>query len=112
VIQQPFGQSELRDMIGAALAQPPDAVPRAVVTQGKTVFQYLGKLDRPRQIGFASGTSRTIYDFRSRRVQIDGASWRRAEDLQPDAIPRLQQLVHTWERMMLARAAAGRTPDR
>ena len=106
-VEQPFGQSDLRDAVDAALAAGPEAgPPRLVDRPGKQVFQYLGRIERPRQIAFADATSRMIYDFRTRRVQIAGA-WTRPEALTGQHASDFLRLITTWERMVQARAAAG-----
>jgi glucan phosphoethanolaminetransferase (alkaline phosphatase superfamily) len=107
IVEQPFGQSDLRDAVDAALAAGPNAgAPRLVDRPGKQVFQYLGRIERPRQIAFADATSRVIYDFRTRRVQIAGA-WTRPEALTGPLASDFLRLITTWERMVQARAAAG-----
>jgi hypothetical protein len=112
VITEPFGQVELRDAIGVALACEDDAaVPVLIDVPGKTVFQYLGNLDRPRQIGFATGDARLIYDFRSRRFVRSGqTSHQLSAQGEHDDLADFH-LVHAWERMMLAAAEAGPDPD-
>lgn len=112
VIEEPFGQADLRDAIGAALAAPAgDMAPRVVRPAGKQVFQYLGNIDRPREIGFATAETRTIYDFRTQRVRLNDGSWHRPEDLDGQAGARFLELVRLWERMMLARASGARHVD-
>jgi arylsulfatase A-like enzyme len=108
-IGEPFGQVELRDAIGAALSRDPadGDDPRLFPVPGKEVFQYLGNIHRPRQIALASGDGRLIYDFRSRLVHMPGGAVHRASGLDGDAPVPFLQLVHYWERMMLARAAGG-----
>jgi hypothetical protein len=113
-IGEPFGQSELRDAIGSALAIGPSAQGSARLSRpdGKRVFQYLGTIDRPRQIAFVTSTGRTIYDFRTRQVALSDGKWQRPETLQGDAAAQFVTLVQFWERMMLARAANGTSPAR
>ncbi len=106
-IGEPVGQADLRDAIGAALSMEPSdtPIPRLSKPPGKVVLQYLGNIDRPRQIAFATGSSRTIYDFRRHRVLVGGTSaWREPDELEGDERAQLLRLVHYWERMMLARA--------
>ena len=110
-IEEPFGQIELRGAIGRALSAPASAgTPQVVPRAGKKVFQYLGNLDRPRQIAFAEGASRTIYDFRTRQVQT-GGTWRDPNSLGPEASRILLELVRFWERVVLARGNVQRGPD-
>ena len=103
-IAEPFGQADLRGAIDAALSRDWNdgtARPRVFSQPGKAVFQYLGNIHRPRQIGFATGRGRVIYDFRDRRViEDDGREARVSSDVTGEAL----RLVHAWERMMLARA--------
>jgi hypothetical protein len=81
------------------------------------VFQYLGRIERPRQIAFADAASRMIYDFRTRRVQVSGGAWMRPEVLTGQPASDFLHLITTWERMVQARAAAAAdrsssSPDR
>jgi hypothetical protein len=104
VIEQPFGQADLRDAIGGALSgDSPDAPPRVVVRADKTVFQYLGTLERPRQVGLRGVETHLVYDFRSNQVRSAGALWERAENARADVAERMTALIQLWERMVLAR---------
>jgi hypothetical protein len=67
------------------------------------VFQYLGSIHRPAQIGFAGLDTRFTYDFRSRAVRAGRSPWRRVEDLSAEEAATCLKLVRTWERMMIAR---------
>ena len=105
-IHEPFGQVDLRDAIGTALTTSGDlegSAPRLVGSPGKVVLQYLGSIDRPRQIAFADGAARTLYDFRDRRATRRDGTAVRAEALQGAGAETLLRLVHFWERVMLAR---------
>lgn len=94
-VVEPFGQVDLRDTLDAAMRTDPmaDRRPRIRQDPSKTVLQYLGNLDRPRQLGWVTGGSRVLYDFRDRQVIGPAAQ--------------VTELVHIWERMLLARAASG-----
>jgi arylsulfatase A-like enzyme len=106
-IEQPFGQADLRDTIGNALARAPGAPPEITVNETKTVFQYLGRIDRPRQIAFASGRTRMIYDFRTALFrESDTEPWQSPPTLQGAAREHFTELVRLWERMVLARSTA------
>jgi hypothetical protein len=107
--QEPFGQSELRDAIGDAL-RADDFSGRAIASENpsKLVFQYLGNLDRPRQIAFTGpGGARAVFDFRSRKYQDDQLAWTHPEQLPSGASKRFLSLVQFWERMMLAQDGRG-----
>jgi len=105
-VEEPFGQSDLRDALNAAMAQAPGSdAPRLTARADKTVFQYLGRIDRPREIAFANQASRTIYDFRTGRVRIGGGEWTRPGTLDGHDASEFQRLIDTWERMVLARGA-------
>jgi hypothetical protein len=105
VVPEPFAEDDLRDVIDGALRSPADSapVPRLQKVEGRTVFQYLGTLDRPRQIAFLGDAGRTIYDFRNGRVQIGKGPWRRTGDLSGTDRDAFLRLIQTWERMVLAR---------
>lgn len=101
-IGEPFGQVDLRDAIGAALARDPanGSQPRVVAAPGKIVFQYLGGIHRPRQIALTGAEGRTIYDFRDNRVTLPDGTTVRPEALAGPAAGPFLRLVHLWERMM------------
>ena len=108
-IQEPFGQSELRDAIGDALrADDFSGIATASENPSKLVFQYLGNPDRPRQIALTgSRGARAIFDFRSRKYRDDQIAWTHPEQLPPDASKRFLSLVQFWERLMLAQDGRG-----
>lgn len=102
VIEEPFGQVELRDAIGAALSMDSgDQGPTLVQADGKSVFQYLGNINRPRQIGHVLVSGHIIYDFRKGRV-IGATGGGNGAAVHEQAA--FLNLVHGWERLMLARA--------
>lgn len=104
-----MGQAEIRDVIGSALTHPTTA--RQPVLENDpdaAVFQYLGNMDDPAQIALARSTGRTVFDFRMGLVQSEGsAAWRRPEALNGADTLAFEQLVHTWERIVLARNRNG-----
>lgn len=109
VVEEPFGQSDLRDAIARAFAvAAPGAGPQLRQDASKSTFQYLGSIERPVQIALTSITGQVAHDFRTGRVQVDRAGWRRPEALEPDGFRRWRELVHQWERMVLAREQARR----
>ena len=79
---------------------------RSARTAARTVFQYLGLIPRPAQIALTGIDGRIVYDFRDRRARVGSEEWRRPEDLDPDQRSAFLHLIHTWERMMLARRDA------
>lgn len=101
---EPMGQSDLRDAIWAALESPDDGPPSVVRDPSKQVFQYVGSLDVPRQIALRGAHGRVTYSFVDRRARFDEGPWRRVDSLAPDEQRQLLRVVHTWERMRLARA--------
>lgn len=103
---EPVGQAEVRDSLRAALAETPDPneSPLLLRDDGKLVFQYLGTIRRPRQIGFVAGDgSRTIYDFTERRARIRGDRWRDPHELTGTDRLAFLDLVHFWEQITVAR---------
>jgi glucan phosphoethanolaminetransferase (alkaline phosphatase superfamily) len=106
---EPVGQIDLRDALRAALAGPASSDrPSVRRDPDRQVFQYLGTIDDPAQIGLRTLTRRVLYDFRSRRARIGDAPWRRPEELSEADTSELRRLVRFWERMMLARRGHGR----
>jgi hypothetical protein len=94
------------------LSEPEGPVtPVLAASSEKAVFQYLGNLDRPRQIAFRTSTARRIYDFRTRRYQEDDGEWARPEALQGASSERFLELVRFWERMVRASGNLTRSSD-
>ena len=100
---EPFVQSDLRGAIGASLMTPlsQDAAPQVIEDKAREVFQYIGTVERPEQIGFTRLDGRMSYDFRSRKVQVGSGGWVDPSELPAPEAGRFLRLVHTWERLML-----------
>src|SRR5262249_22950471 len=67
-IALPFGQVDLRDEIADALSGmtgPPEMRPAVDSRRHGRVFQYIGTLDKPAEIGIRTSDERIVYDFRS-----------------------------------------------
>jgi hypothetical protein len=103
-IDVPFGQVGLRNAIDEALsgALPLGARASITSTDGR-VFQYLGSLTAPGEIGVLTRDGQTTYDFRTNRVGVWGTT------VSPEALvgqPKQDflDLVRTWERMRLAQS--------
>jgi hypothetical protein len=105
VIEEPFGQADLRDAIGRALEGPDIVGRRPTLSAGSSrrVFQYLGLIERPAQIAWTGLAGRITYDFREGSVRVGDHQWRRPEELNAAEHSDFLNLVQTWERMMLAR---------
>ena len=110
-LEEPFAQADLRDAIHNAfettqpVAKPPSVSPNA----SRRVFQYLGLIERPVQIASTGLTDSIAYDFREGTVRVGHEAWRRPADLDAAQHSDFISLIHTWERMMLARRAAPST---
>jgi hypothetical protein len=73
------------------------------------VFQYLGTLDTPAQIGWMTASGSLTYDFRSERVSIwDAVVSPRDLTGQPKRM--FQELVYTFESILLARRGSPARP--
>ena len=107
IVEEPFGHVSLRRAVGAALRTPATtpALPHLLQSDSSPVFQYLGTVNRPRQIAFRTRADMIIYDFRSRRFQARGRGWVPERELAGDERSKFLDLVRYWERMLLARAA-------
>lgn len=105
VIEEPFGQSELRRAIHSALTELPDESQKPTLRRNpkKQVFQYIGTLERPSQIAMRGLTGRITYDFRANLVQTEGKEWRRPRLLDVSEYTDFQQLVYFWESGLLAK---------
>jgi hypothetical protein len=101
---EPVGQSDIREAMREALVRGEgDRRPtfRECGAEHR-VFQYLGTIDRPRQIAFTSAGGRVIWDFRRYRARIGDGAWQRERDLSPADVEAVHALVHYWERLRLA----------
>jgi hypothetical protein len=67
------------------------------------VFQYLGFIERPAQIAFVTEAGRIAYDIRERKYRSRSGEWRSPERLSDIERRQFLDLVHTWERMVLAK---------
>lgn len=100
----PMGQIDLRDAIGEALARQDTSRPGRIspATDGR-VFQYLGLIDVPSQIGFQLPDGRLVYDFRQNQVRVADGPWLNAGSIDAATSKMYLELVHYWERLVLAR---------
>jgi Sulfatase len=104
-VTMPFGLADVRRMINEALASAVDggSPPVAHVSRSARVFQFLGALETPSQIGWMTTDGSLTYDFRSERIGLwDGAVSNR--DLTGAPKHLFEELVFTWESMLLARS--------
>lgn len=105
---EPLGQGDLRDAITSALAdEAAGTAPAFRRCETAEVFQYLGLMHRPPQIALVSPAGRVTYDFRQHLVRRDDGPWRAPETLDADGREAWLRVVHRWERLRLAQAAAG-----
>ena len=100
-LQEPVGQSDLRGIVRTALSGA--AANGSPAPGPKSVFQYLGTIERPAQIGFVTAAGQIVFDFRENRVRIGKGSWQYPEALSAADRDAFQQLVHTWESYVLSR---------
>lgn len=87
-----YGLDDYRALILSLLAGRPAPPPDG------PVFQYIGTLDRPAQIGTVeTGGRRTVYDFDTGDVRFDDAPPRLYAALPPAARARADALIRLWE---------------
>ncbi|MEO6212064.1 MAG: sulfatase-like hydrolase/transferase [Vicinamibacterales bacterium] len=103
-IETPFGLADVRRAVTGAMTTGAGSNDRPVQrTSGARVFQFLGTLETPSQIGWMTSDGSFTYDFRSERVGL----WDSAV-AEPDLLggPRriFEELVYTWESMLLIRS--------
>lgn len=103
-VSESFAQIDLRGALSEAFQQPgpTTGMPRVIPDPEREIFQYLGELARPRQIGFVMREGRLIYDFRSSRVQLPDGSWHRSTQLPEVWHREFLRLVWRWEAIRLA----------
>jgi glucan phosphoethanolaminetransferase (alkaline phosphatase superfamily) len=111
VIDEPFVQADLRDVLLRALTNAAQgAGPRLQQKDSKRIFQYLGSVQQPAQIALTGLKDQIAYDFRTNQVQWNGAEWRQPERLTPRESGAWLELIHLWERMILARGERAPSP--
>jgi hypothetical protein len=112
-LPDPMAQSELRPALLAALAAADRAGERpSVVPRGDApVFQYLGNLSRPREIGFVRGARRVVFDFRNGRARIGTGAWAALTALPAGERAEVLDLIRYWERIQLARHQSWQRDD-
>ena len=105
-IVEPFAQSSIRGLIWQALtATDRHAAPVVRTREDGAVFQYLGNLDRPRQIALTDSQGRRrSYDFREDRMQVGEGPWKPLAALDASESRQFVDLVRYWERVRLAAA--------
>jgi hypothetical protein len=107
-IPEPFGQSDLRDVIWQALGEEAsEARPTVVPDPSRRVFQYIGSFERPSQIGFVTADGRVSVHMVNLQARLGAAPWRALSSLPADEARRVDELVHFWERGREASVRAG-----
>ena len=109
---EPVGQSDIRGALLEALARPASTERPSVEDCGpREVFQYLGTIDRARQIAWRGATRRLTFDARAARVTLDDGAWQAPSALAGPARADWLALVHTWERLRLDPSPASETSE-
>jgi hypothetical protein len=105
-IVEPFAQSSIRTALWRALSREPGAAvtPSVRTSDSSAVFQYLGSLERPRQIALTWLHGQDVYDFRANRAKIRRGGWKDPAALTPEEGMAFNHLVRFWERLRLAGA--------
>lgn len=104
---EPIGHAELLSIIMHALAHKPNLGPEDG-GETKAVFQYIGSLDNPVQIGMVrKNEERTILDLRTRKCFFsDLGLWVHCDQLPEQHLAeRVKQLIREWERLRWEDAA-------
>jgi hypothetical protein len=99
----PWAVTDLRRMTNEAMVHGAQSNDRPIVRRPQTqrVFQFLGTLDTPAQIGWITPTGLFSYDFRSDRAGIWDSTVRR-NDLVGMPRQMFEDLIYAWESMVLA----------
>ncbi len=103
-IQEPWSQHLLRDALRDAMQNEITgaATPRRVPEPEAAVFQYLGGIQRPRQIGWRRTDGVVLLDVRNRRGSTDGVRWIPLSDIMWTDEAGFHSLLTFWDRMRLA----------
>jgi phosphoglycerol transferase MdoB-like AlkP superfamily enzyme len=103
VMEEPIGQDEIRTLIRNGLTNGENLpmYPIKKTIPYKKIFQYIGNLKRPQQIGWVSMQDRLVLDLRTYRYRRDSnpGRWIPLTDGSPPQD--LEALVHYWETIQL-----------
>jgi arylsulfatase A-like enzyme len=103
-LREPVGQVDLRAAVNEALSTvAAPSRPTLRPAADRRVFQYIGTIAHPAQIALTGLRDRAMFDFRSSRGRVDGGEWSRLDSLSAADRDRVLAVVHTWERIVLAR---------
>ena len=112
-IPRPFAQSLLRQLFRKALTSDATGTGPSIDTaEDGRVFQYLGSLERPRQIALTGLRAQTIYDFRENRARVGDSPWKSPSALTSSESVAYLELVQFWERLRLAQVRSEETRSR
>ncbi len=97
VIEEPFGQTDIRTMILKALSLPPAAgrKPRRIDVAGKKVFQYIGTIARPLKIGWVDFDNRWSIDLRNFQKSFNNEPWKK--QYTGTDTTEFSSLIYHWE---------------
>ncbi len=105
-ITEPFGETDVRDLISDALSTDDGSTrPSLVPSPDARVFQYIGTVDHPREVGFRTLAGRVSYDFRTGAIQRSSVSGTGHGTLADDDVTRL---LRFWEAIRVAQDATSR----
>jgi len=100
-MEQPIGQIEILDLARTWAAIPLPQRDRS--SQAKFVFQYIGSIDKPIQIGMVEKNGvRTVFDFRNRKLLFNRQThWVSVDQALQDAATAAtaNTLIGEWERL-------------
>ncbi len=114
-VRYPIGLSEIRWILQRTLQAPKNAGPgRAILDNNKHVFQYIGYLRRPRQIGLAGIDGRILYDFKRGRILTADGKWHplNIQSLGIKSHKEATSLIHTWEACQYVSSSATHSKSR
>jgi hypothetical protein len=108
-VPEPFGQSDLRDVVWQALTREAGADERPTVLPdtSRRVFQYIGTFEKPTQIGFVTLKERVSVHMVNLQARFGSGPWRDLSALSPGDRHRCQETIYFWERAKIERKRAG-----
>jgi arylsulfatase A-like enzyme len=106
-IEEPFGLVDVRRAVREALATESNTRTASFrPAEGRSLLQFLGSLEEPRQISLRTIAGQSTFDFRTGRVSILTGEWKRPAELTGLDLEAFRTLIHRWEAERLAQAAA------
>jgi len=104
-LPEPLGHADVRDALWEALTnRSAQDAPEVIASTNHWLFQYIGRLERPRQVGARTSDRLVVYDFRTNRtLETTRGLGDGVVSAQGGLTASSTRLIHYWEAMLVAR---------